>query len=79
MGEEVSRRDEAAIRRHQTMRIGAMAIVAAIAAALIVDNRQRVQLSYLVGEREAPLIVALLVALVVGAVLGWTARRSRTR
>ncbi len=79
MGEQVSRRDEAVIRRRQTMRLGAMAIVAALAAALIIDNRQRVQLNYLVGEREAPLIVALLVAVIVGVMLGWTAHRGRSR
>lgn len=79
MGEQVSRRDEAVIRRRQTMRLGAMAIVAALAAALIIDNRQRVQLNYLVGDREAPLIVALLVAVLVGVMLGWTAHRSRSR
>ena len=79
MSEHVTRRDEAVIRRRQTMRLGAMAIVTAVAAALILDNRQRVQLNYLVGERDAPLIVALLVAVLVGVMLGWSARRGRER
>ncbi len=79
MAEQVTRREEAAIRRRQTMRLGAMAIVVAVAAALIIDNRHDVRLSYLVGEREAPLIVALLVAVAVGIALGWMARRNRAR
>lgn len=79
MTEEMSR-EEAAIRRRQTVRLGVMAIVIAVAAALVIDNRHDVQLNYLVGDREAPLIVALVAALAVGALLGWlSGRRGRTR
>lgn len=78
--EQVSQREEASIRRRQTMRVGTIAIVAALAAALVIDNRHTVRLGYLIGDRDAPLIVALVAALAVGALLGWlAARRSRPR
>lgn len=77
MGEQVSRSDEATIRRRQTIRIGAIIVVMALAAALVLDNRDSVRLGYLVGEREAPLVIALVAAFVVGACVGWLASRGR--
>lgn len=80
MRDNVSTTAEAAIRRRQTLRLGALAVAIALVAALVIDNRHSVQLNYLVGDREAPLIVALVAALAVGAFLGWlAARRGRTR
>jgi uncharacterized integral membrane protein len=76
MGEQVSRADEASIRRRQTARLAAIAIVVAAAAALAIDNRDSVRLGYVVGERQAPLVIALVVAFVVGAGVGWLSSRS---
>lgn len=75
MGEEVSPKQEAAIRRRQTMRLTAIAVIVAGAAALAIDNRESVELGYVFGERSAPLVVALVVAFVLGAIVSRLAVR----
>ncbi len=78
MAEQVTPEQEAAIRRRQTVRLTSLAVIVVAAAALALDNRQDVTLGYVVGERTAPLIIALVVAFVLGGIAGrLTARRSR--
>jgi uncharacterized integral membrane protein len=67
MGVEVPAGVEARIRRRQTIRLGVLAAVVTVSAALALDNRGSVTLGYVVGERRAPLVVALVVAFVSGA------------
>jgi uncharacterized integral membrane protein len=71
MGDEVSARAEARIRRRQTLRLTTLAVVVAASAALAIDNRDSVRIGYVVGERSAPLVVALVVAFVLGALTAW--------
>ncbi len=78
MTEQVSPQQEAAIRRRQTARLVVIAVIVAVAAALAIDNRQDVALSYLVGERSAPLIIALVVAFLLGAIAGRLTSSRRT-
>ena len=79
MGEELTAAQEATIRRRQTFRLVTIAVLVA-AAALAIDNRQSVTLGYVVGEREAPLVIALVAAFVLGAIVSWlSSRRQRGR
>jgi len=80
MGDQPTAAQEAAIRRRQTFRLTTIAVIVAAAAALAIDNRQSVSLGYVVGDREAPLVIALLVAFVLGAVVSrLSTRRQRGR
>jgi uncharacterized integral membrane protein len=71
MVDEVPAGVEARIRRRQTIRLGVLAAIVAVFVALAADNRASVTLGYVVGERRAPLVVALVVAFVLGAVTAW--------
>lgn len=78
MPEELTAAQEASIRRRQTFRLATIAVIVAAAAALAIDNRQSVTLGYVVGERRAPLVIALGVAFVLGAAVSWlSSRRQR--
>ena len=77
MDDQVSAQREAAIRRRQTMRMLVLAAIVAVAAALALDNRQSVTLGYVLGERRAPLVIALVCAFVLGAVSGRLLGRRR--
>ncbi len=80
MGEELTADQEATIRRRQTFRLATIAVIIAAAAALAIDNRESVRLGYVFGEREAPLVIALVVAFVLGAIVSWlSSRRQRGR
>ena len=80
MGEELTASQEASIRRRQTYRLATIAVIVAAAAALAIDNRQEVTLGYVVGQREAPLVIALVVAFVLGALVSsLSTRRQRGR
>lgn len=80
MGEELTAAHEAAIRRRQTFRLATIAVIVAAAAALAIDNRHEVTLGYVVGQREAPLVIALVAAFVLGALVSWlSTRRQRGR
>jgi uncharacterized membrane protein YciS (DUF1049 family) len=79
MGEELTPGREADIRTRQTVRILVMTAILAVSAALVLDNRQSVTLGYIVGEREASLVVALVVAFVLGGIVGWMMSRRRTK
>ena len=62
--------EESTHRRH-TPRLVAVGVLVAIVAALAVDNRQRVTISYLVGDADAPLFLALVTAVALGWLVGW--------
>jgi uncharacterized integral membrane protein len=80
MGDELTASRVASIRRRQTLRLTMIALVLCAAAALAIDNRGSVTLGYVVGEREAPLVIALVVAFVLGVVVTWlSTRRGRGR
>jgi uncharacterized integral membrane protein len=64
-----SRRDQARLA------VGALAIVAATA--LTLSNTQKVRIDWVVTTTETPLIVALLVSTLLGALLGIAAVRQR--
>ncbi|HEY7627706.1 MAG TPA: lipopolysaccharide assembly protein LapA domain-containing protein [Ilumatobacteraceae bacterium] len=51
-------------------------IAAAIAAIVIVamDNREDVRLGYAFGDAQAPTWIVIVVAAVVGAIIGWLVR-----
>jgi uncharacterized integral membrane protein len=71
MDAELTARQEARVRRRQTMRLAVLAIIVAASAALAIDNSDSVTLGYVVGERRAPLVVALLAAFALGACTTW--------
>jgi uncharacterized integral membrane protein len=72
-------RFEARIRRRQTFRLLAIAALALVAAALALDNLQDVTIGWVVGDTDAPLVIVLVVAFVLGLALGWLAGRKDGR
>jgi uncharacterized integral membrane protein len=64
-------------RRDRARTLGAVA-VAVVATVFVVSNTQEVKIHWVFGTSRAPLIIALAVALVLGAALGgFAARRVR--
>ncbi len=68
-------RHDAKVRRRQTARLVVIGVLAAVFAAVALDNTQEVAVGWVVDEARLPLIVALLAAFVAGAVIGALARR----
>jgi lipopolysaccharide assembly protein A len=57
------------------MVVSAVLLVAVIA--FVLDNTDKVQIGYVFGESDIPLIIVLLVVLVVGMFVGYVAGRRR--
>jgi uncharacterized integral membrane protein len=61
-------------------RLYVLLIALVVLAIFVLMNSQKVEVDFLVGQTDAPLIVALLVAGALGALIGWAwphVRRSR--
>ena len=65
-------------RRDQARLIGAVVLVAVIAA-LGIDNSGEVKIGYVLGDAHVRLIWLLLITAVLGAGVGWLAARRRHR
>jgi len=46
-------------------------VLLVVVSAIVVDNRRSTKIGYVFGDVRVPLIVALLIAGVVGASIGW--------
>ena len=46
-------------------------VLIAVIAALAIDNRDDTRIGYVFGDVDAPLFVLLIVAAVIGAIIGW--------
>jgi lipopolysaccharide assembly protein A len=57
------------------MVVSAVLLVAVVA--FVLDNTDKVQIGYVFGESDIPLIIVLLVVLVVGMFVGYVAGRRR--
>lgn len=55
----------------------AVVVALVVVAALVIDNTQKVKLGWVFGDGEAPLIVALVAALLVGTLTGFGFGRRR--
>jgi uncharacterized integral membrane protein len=62
-----------------TPKMVASIVLLAAVIAFIFANTDSVTISYVFGETDAPLIIALLVVLAVGAFVGYVAGRRRVR
>ena len=60
-----------------TIRLVVIVILLVVLAALVLDNTDDVEIGYIFGDSEMPLVVALLAAAVLGALIGWLFRRAR--
>ena len=69
-------RVEAQIRRRQTIRLGVIAALIVVAAALVLDNLHDVTIGWVFGDTDAPLVIVLLVVLALGLAIGWLTGRS---
>ena len=57
--------------------IGVVAVV--VLAIFVIQNSQRVEVDFLFTTTETPLVFALLIAGVLGAIIGWAVPRIRSR
>lgn len=55
----------------RTVRLVLGAVLLVILIALIADNADDTRIGYVVGSESAPLFVVLLVAAILGALIGW--------
>ena len=73
-------REGAPRQEGHSWRLYVLLIALVVLAIFVLMNSQKVEVDFLVGQTEAPLIVALLLAGVLGALIGWAwphVRRSR--
>jgi len=52
-------------------RIVVAVVLLVVIAALAIDNRDDTRIGFVVGDVNAPLFVLLIVAAVIGAIIGW--------
>jgi uncharacterized integral membrane protein len=60
-----------------TIRLVVIGILVLVLAALVIDNTDDVEIGYLFGETDMPLVVVILVSAVLGALIAWLFRRAR--
>ena len=73
-------RDGAPRREGRSWRFYVLIVAIIVLAIFVLLNSQEVEVDFLVGQTNAPLIVALLLAGALGALIGWAlphVRRSR--
>lgn len=63
----------------QTFQLIAIVVLIASIAALTLDNRQAVDVGWVLGDSSAPLALALVVAFLLGLGVGWLGARRRRR
>ena len=64
--------------RKESARLVAVAAVSAIVALFAVLNLDEVEVNWIIGTFDTPLIVVIAVSVLVGAALGYVAARRRT-
>jgi uncharacterized integral membrane protein len=64
--QKVSRTD-----RTRTARVVIGVLLLVVLVAVVVDNKDDTQVGYVFGDFEAPLFVVVIVAAIIGALVGW--------
>jgi uncharacterized integral membrane protein len=64
--------------RNESARLVAVATVSALVALFAVLNLDEVEVNWIIGTFDTPLIVVIAVSVLVGAALGYVAARRRT-
>ena len=64
--------------RKESARLVAVAAVSAVVALFAVLNLDEVEVNWIIGTFDTPLIVVIAVSVLVGAALGYVAARRRT-
>jgi uncharacterized integral membrane protein len=59
------------VRATHWARIVVAAVLVVVIAAVAIDNSDDTRIGYVFGDVEAPLFVLLIVAAIVGAIIGW--------
>jgi uncharacterized integral membrane protein len=75
--EPVEFQAETKIRRNQTVRVLIVLIVAAALAALALDNMHDVNIDWVFGSTEAPMIFVIVGSVVGGMIIGALMRRRK--
>lgn len=70
---------ETSIRRRQSLRLVAIGVLVAVFVVVVADNVHSVTFSYVVGDTTAPLVVMLVVAGILGVIVGFLIGRHRNR
>ena len=65
--------------RRDQLRLAGGAVAIVVATAFVLSNTQKVRIDWVVATTETPLILALLVAILLGAALGILAVRQQRR
>lgn len=79
---DVTPQQERSVRRINAARLFTAAVLVALVAALAIDNRQQTDVGWVLGDYRMPLFVVIIVAGVVGMVVGrllqWRHHRRRS-
>ncbi|MDX1690825.1 MAG: LapA family protein [Acidimicrobiia bacterium] len=73
----IDEKQERRIRMGQTIRVVAALAVVALLGLFAAINTADVQIDYLFGDVEAPMIIVILVSAVGGFLIGWISRLRR--
>jgi uncharacterized integral membrane protein len=73
------RKQRASILRKENRRLLAGLVVGALVAVFAVLNLDEVEVNWILGTWETPLIIVIAVTFVLGALVGWIAAASRRR
>lgn len=65
------------LSNQQKARLAGIAALVAVVIGLVLDNTDDVEIGWVLGESNAPLVVLLLVVWVAGVAIGWLAGRRR--
>lgn len=77
--EEPSQTGTAAERGARSPRLWVAAVAVLVLVIFVLQNSQRVEVDFLFTTTETPLVFALVLAGVLGAVIGWAVPRIRRR
>lgn len=73
---EIDEKSERRIRRRQTVRVVVVVLLLAVVAAFALDNRESVDVGYLLDESTWPLWTVIAGSVLAGMVIGAVAGRS---
>ena len=65
------------LSNQQKARVAGIVALVAVVLGLVLDNTDDVEIGWVLGESEAPLVVLLVVVWLAGVAIGWLSGRRR--